>query len=274
LKEFSLQSKSDLKLHAVKWLVKAPRLNMVLIHGLGEHSARYAHVAAFFNSKDINVYAMDQRGHGKSEGARGCGPDLDTFLDDMDSLVQTMKAESNLPWFIYAHSMGANISLNYVIRRKPNCEAIVATGSWITLENDPSPVLVFAANLLNRFGGFTKDSEIDPSLISTDTNEVDKYINDPLNHGKISSKAGMALYYSGQYLHNYKDGMRIPTLMMHAAEDRLTLASGTKQFVKNNPENVTMKIWPDVYHEMHNDVNREELLKYIWNWLVKNKIIL
>ena len=267
LREFSLHSKSDLKLHAVKWLVEAPKLNMILIHGLGEHSGRYQHVAEFFNTKNINVYAMDQRGHGRSEGARGCGPDLDSFLDDIDCLVHAMKLESDLPWIIYAHSMGANISLNYVIRRKPDCKAIIATGSWIRLENDPSSFLVFMANILNRLGGFTKNSDLDPTHISTDPREVEKYINDPLNHGKISSKAGMALYHSGQYLYKYKGGMHIPALLMHAREDKLTLASGTEKFVENNPENVSIKIWPKVYHEIHNDVNRAEMLNYTWNWL-------
>ncbi len=274
MKEFSLHSKSGLKLHAVKWIVDAPKLNIVLIHGLGEHSGRYAHVADFFNKKSINVYAMDHRGHGKSEGARGCGPNLDSFLDDMDSLVSIMKSESDLPWIIYAHSMGANISLNYIIRRKPDCKAIIATGSWITLENDPSPFLVFAANILNRFGGFTKDSELDPNHISTDPLEVEKYINDPLNHGKISSKAGMALYHAGQFLYNYKKGMSIPTLMMHAKEDKLTLASGTEQFAKNNPDNVTIKLWSEVYHEIHNDINRLKMLDYTWNWMHNDKNIL
>jgi len=230
-------------------------------------------VAAFFNQHGANVYAMDHRGHGKSEGDRGCGPDLDAFLDDISLLISYMKSDNNLPWIFYAHSMGANLSLNYVIRRKPDCKAIVATGSWIMLENTPSAGLVFAANLINRIGGFTKDSEIDPKHISTDPKEVDKYTNDPLNHGKISSKAGMALYYSGKYLYEYTGGMPIPTLMMHAKEDKLTLASGSEQFSKNNPKNVTLKLWDGVYHEMHNDVKREELFEYTLNWLTDDKKI-
>lgn len=273
MQQFSLESKDNLKLHAVKWLANVPKFNVCLVHGLGEHCERYAHVAEFLNQRGGNVYALDHRGHGKSEGARGCGPDLDHFLDDVGLLIQNMKTDNSLPWIFYAHSMGANISLNYVIRRKPDCKAIVATSSWITLENDPSGLLVFAANLLNRFGGFTKNSDIDPTHISSDPNEVQKYVNDPLNHGKISSKAGMALFHSGQYLYNYKDGMPIPTLLVHGRNDKLTQASGSQQFAKNNSESVDIRIWEDVYHEMHNDVKREELLEYIWNWISTEKKI-
>jgi len=103
--------------------------------------------------------------------------------------------------------------------------------------------------------------------ISSDPKEVEKYVNDPLIHGKISSKAGMALYHAGQFLYHYKDGLHVPALMMHAAEDKLTLASGSEQFARNNADNVTLKIWPDVYHEMHNDKNRLDMLTFSWEWL-------
>jgi len=271
---FSLVSKDSLKLHAVKWLVPNPKLNICLVHGLGEHSGRYAHVAQFFNSKGANVYALDLRGHGQSGGARGCGPDLDAFLDDISMLVDTMKTDTpGLPWIFYAHSMGGNLTLNYVLRRKPNCQAIVTTGPWITLESDPSGGLVFVANIVNKFGGFTKSSDIDPTFVSTDSREVEKYTNDPLNHDKISSRAGMALYYAGQHLYAYKDGMPIPTLIMHAKQDKLTLASGSQEFAKNNPEGLTLKLWDDVYHEMHNDVKRQELFDFTWAWLEQQDII-
>jgi len=276
VKTFSFQSKDSLKIHAVKWLVDEAKLNICLVHGLGEHSGRYGHVAQFFNSKGANVYALDLRGHGRSEGARGCGPDLEAFMDDIDGLIAEMKKDNSrsaIPWIFYAHSMGGNLTLNYVLRRQTDCSAIVTTGPWITLESDPSGGLVLAASIINKFGGFTKSSDIDPTYVSTDAGEVAKYINDPLNHDKISSKAGMALYHAGQYLHNYKDGMPIPTLIMHAKQDKLTLASGSQQFAKNNPKGLTLELWEDVYHEMHNDVKRQELFDYTWSWLEDQKIM-
>ncbi len=272
MKQFTLQSKDQLKLHAVKWLVDQAKLNIVLVHGLGEHCARYAHVAKFFNSKAANVFALDLRGHGLSEGKRGCGPDLNSFLDDIDALVTEMKLEApDLPWMMYAHSMGGNLSLNYVLRRKPDCMALVATSPWISLENDPSNALVMIANLMNKLGGFTKSNDIDPTYISTDSIEVEKYKSDPLVHGRISSKAGMALYDAGQFLFNYKDEMPIPTLVVHAKKDKLTLASGSEQFANNNKESVTLRLWDEVYHEMHNDVKRDELFDYVWNWIHNQK---
>jgi len=109
---FSLTSKDNLKLYAVKWLVDEPKFNICLIHGLGEHSNRYSHVAEFYNSKGANVYALDLRGHGQSEGKRGCGPNLDSFLDDIALLITEMKSGSpDLPWIMYAHSMGGNLTL-------------------------------------------------------------------------------------------------------------------------------------------------------------------
>lgn len=271
--EYQLESKDGLPLHSIAWKIPSPTFNICLVHGLGEHSGRYAHVASFYNNLGANVYALDLRGHGKSGGARGCGPNLDAFFNDIDALLSHMNIDSpNLDWMFHLHSMGANIGLNYVLRKKPTCRAVVATGPWITLESDPSKTLIVVANLINKFGGFTQASGIDANLISTDPIEVTKYANDPLNHDKISSKAGMALYYSGQYLYTYKGGIQIPTLIMHAEKDKLTLASGSKQFVENNPANVSFKIWKDVYHELHNDVKRDEMFQHIEEWLKNNKI--
>jgi len=272
--EYQLKSKDGLSLYSIAWKISSPTINICLVHGLGEHSGRYEHVAAFYNNLGANVYALDLRGHGQSEGARGCGPDLDAFLNDIDALLEHMNEDSpDLDWMFHLHSMGGNIGLNHVLRRKSACRAVVATGPWITLESDPSKALIIVANLINKFGGFTQASGIDAKHVSTDPDEVEKYINDPLNHDKISSKAGMALYYAGQYLHTYKGGINIPTLIMHAEQDKLTLASGSKQFVENNPANVTFKIWEDVYHELHNDVKRNQMFLFIEDWIKKNKLI-
>ena len=271
----TLQSNDGLALHSAAWKIEAAKFNVLIVHGLGEHSGRYAHVAKFYNNLGANAYALDLRGHGKSEGARGCGPDLDAFLNDVDVLIaHTKQVSPGLPWIFHVHSMGANVGLNHVIRRKPDCKAIVATGPWITIQNTPSKALVFVANLINRFGSFTQSSEIDASFVSTDAAEVEKYINDPLNHDKISSKAGIALYYAGQFLYEYKGGMPVPTLIMHAKQDRLTLASGSEQFAANNPQNVTLRLWEDVHHELHNDVKRNELFAEIKTWLQDKSNIL
>ena len=149
----ALKSADGLSIHSAAWRIQSSKFNVLIVHGSGEHLGRYSHVAEFYNGIGANVYALDLRGHGQSEGARGCGPDLDAFMNDIDALISHMKQESpNLPWIFHLHSMGANVGLNHVIRRKPNCKAVVATGPWITIENTPSKALVFIANIINKFG--------------------------------------------------------------------------------------------------------------------------
>ena len=264
-----LKRPSDgLRLHSKSWKVNNAKFNICLLHGLGEHSGRYTHVAEFLNTLDANVFALDFHGHGQSEGARGSEPNLESFLDDVQVLVDHMKSDApNLPWIFFAHSMGGNVTLNYILKRKPDCSAVITTSPWMILGTNPSKGLVMIANLVNKIGGFTQSSDIDPSYISTDAVEVEKYITDSLNHGKISSKAGMALYYSGQYLYNYKGEMPIPTLILQAKEDRLISAEGAMAFAKNNPKNVKLHLYDTVYHEMHYDVKREELFSDIRTWI-------
>ena len=70
--EFSLLTKDGLNLFAQAWDTdKTPQAAVCLVHGLGEHSSRYQHVAEAFNRAGFAMLAFDHRGHGKSPGKRG-----------------------------------------------------------------------------------------------------------------------------------------------------------------------------------------------------------
>jgi len=75
------------------------RGTVCLVHGLGEHSGRYAHVAAAFTAAGLSLHAIDLRGHGQSEGPRGHTPSLAQWLDDIDMLLKGATLE--LPRFLY-----------------------------------------------------------------------------------------------------------------------------------------------------------------------------
>ena len=77
---------------------------MILIHGLAEHSSRYAWTASKLNSAGINVYAFDQRGHGKSEGLKGFIGEMSALVSDFKQFIEQLELAPELPKFIYAHS--------------------------------------------------------------------------------------------------------------------------------------------------------------------------
>ena len=131
----SLKAKDGIQLFVRENIPPQYRGIICIVHGFGEHGGRYAHVADFFNKQGYAVLAIDNRGHGKTEGKRGHTPSFDSYLDDIDVfLTETKQRLKDVPMFLYGHSMGGNLTLNYVIRRKPTIlRGLVVTGPWIRL---------------------------------------------------------------------------------------------------------------------------------------------
>jgi alpha-beta hydrolase superfamily lysophospholipase len=128
--EHFISTKDNLKLYTKNWSITKPKAALLIVHGFGEHVNRYNHVAAFFNENEYAVVGQDTRGYGQSEGKRGHTPSYDTFMDDIQSgLDYTRSLYPNIPIFLWGHSMGGNLTLNFVLRRKPNITGIVATGA-------------------------------------------------------------------------------------------------------------------------------------------------
>ena len=122
------------------WLgaARPPKAAIMLVHGHGEHVARYDHVAAALTEKGYAMLGFDLRGHGKSGGPRGHTPSYDALMDDIASFSQqTDQRYAGLPRFLYGHSLGGNLVLNYALRRKPDLHGVIATGPWLKLAFDP-----------------------------------------------------------------------------------------------------------------------------------------
>lgn len=126
--EYQWQAKDGLYLHARRWEPDSGLKGVVcLVHGFGEHTGRYLHVAGHLAGAGYALVAFDQRGHGKSGGQRGHAPSYEVMMDDMDLLLDgAHRLYPGLPLFLYGHSMGGNLVLNYALRRKPQLMRVVA----------------------------------------------------------------------------------------------------------------------------------------------------
>ncbi len=268
--QISWKSKDGLKLYARAWTSEQAKGVVALVHGMGEHIDRYDHLANYFNAAGFSVLGFDHRGHGQSEGKRGHTPNFEAYLDDVEVLLtQTRTRFPNLPIFLYGHSMGGNVVLNYLLRRKPEIQAVITTGPWIKLAFEPNAALVMVGKLLrNIVPGFTQDSGLNPQHIARRAATVEAYKKDPLVHGKISSAAGIDLMKSGQWLLAQKGTLPVPTLIQHGADDQITSAAASRQFSAQF-EGTTYKTWEGLYHEIHNEDMREEVYQYTLDWMKK-----
>ena len=99
----------------------------------------------------------------------------------------TLRTFPGVPVFIYGHSLGGGIVLDYLIRRNPKIKGAIVTSPWLKLSFEPPKIKVAMAAIM-RFilPGLIQPSGLNVSYISHDPAVVEKYKNDPLVHGKIS----------------------------------------------------------------------------------------
>ena len=223
----------------------APRAVVCLVHGLGEHVARYENVATALTAEGFVLFGFDQRGHGRSGGPRGHVPSYDQMMDDIALLLeQTAARYPGLPMFLYGHSMGGNEVLNFSLRRKPELKGVIATGPFLRLAFQPPAAQVTLARMMNGlFPSFTQKSGLELAALSRDQKVVDAYVADPLVHNKITARLFVELFDSGEWALNRAGEFTLPLLLMHGSADRLTSSNATREFARNGGKNISLHIW-------------------------------
>ena len=117
-----------------------PKAVICLIHGLGEHSSRYRHLAEYYIKRGYIVAAYDLRGHGQSQGQRGHYPSLDAVMDDIQVFIEKLEKDyPELPVFLYGHSLGGVFVLNYVLRNKNHLTGVIATSPGLVTGQKVAP---------------------------------------------------------------------------------------------------------------------------------------
>jgi alpha-beta hydrolase superfamily lysophospholipase len=237
---------------------------------MGEHSTRYTHVAEFFTKHGYAILANDRVGHGKSKGKRGHVDKYEQLLDDIIKLhSEATRKFSGVPVFLYGHSMGGGIVLNYLLRNPKNgLQGIIATSSALKLAFEPPAFKIVLGKLMrNIYPGFSQTNEINPEHISRDKAEVEAYKKDPLVHNLITAETGMGLLQWGKDALEKVGKVNTPLLLMHGSADQLTSHKGTEAFAQKADGDVTLKIWDGLYHEIHNEPEKQQVLEYMLQWI-------
>jgi alpha-beta hydrolase superfamily lysophospholipase len=246
-----------------------PKAMVLLVHGLGEHICRYDHVAAAMTAKGYILAGFDLRGHGKSGGPRGHIPSYQALMDDITEFIKQAETRfPGLPRFLYGHSLGGNLVINYVLRCNPNVQGVLATGPWLELAFQPPASQVRLGKLMNRiFPGFTQRSNLNTKGLSHDQAVVTAYEKDPLVHDKITARMFIDIYESGFWALEHATEFPLHLLLMHGSEDPITSAKSSQLFAEKAEDKVTFKKWDGMDHEIHNEFNQAEVFKVMLDWL-------
>ncbi|MDB4292277.1 lysophospholipase [Maribacter sp.] len=242
---------------------------VVLVHGFGEHSGRYEEsVIPMLNKIGMAVVTYDNIGHGKSAGKRGHCPSYMALLDVLASVIEKAKAlYPEKPFFLYGHSMGGNLVLNYALRRKDGFMGIVATSPYLRLAFQPPKWKMLLGKLMLRImPSITLPSGLDPNGISRISEEVTKYKNDPLIFDAVSPMYSFPVIEAGEWAIANAGQLSSRALLLHGTGDQIIDYHGTEGFHKNSNK-TTLRLFEEGYHELHNDLCSKEVLSTISAWL-------
>jgi alpha-beta hydrolase superfamily lysophospholipase len=268
---FHIHSSAGLRLHATEWLpASEPCGILIVVHGLSDHAGRFEHYASYFNNAGYGVYCCDLMGNGRSEGKRGHFPALDPVMADMGLFMKEVRSLfPSLPVFLYGQSMGGNLVLNFGIRRKPSVRGIIASSPWLRLAKPPpAPARMLASLIAGFLPSLIIPNGIDPSDLSHNEAVAKAYAEDPLVHRKISMKTFAIITRSGEYAIEQAATLEVPFLLLHGTDDRITSHAASEDFFNRLAgEQNRFVSWPGLYHELHNEFEKEKVLGTILEWM-------
>lgn len=273
-RDFELSTWENGKIFAHSWLPDSPDVKdiIVLIHGLGEHLGRYNHWALKFCNEGFGVYALDMIGHGRSAGKRGHVDSFDENYESVSKLLESVhQKHPNAKIHLYGHSMGGAVVLGSVISRNLKASTIIVTGPAIAPGFEPPAWKISLAKFLDQIlPGLVLGNELDINGISRDPAVVEAYKKDPLVHSKLSVRWFNEWLRCVDMIKRQVIEIKVPVLIMHGAEDKLTSPTAAEQLSKSMKTNTTFKLWPNGFHEIHNEPDKDDVFQYVVNWIRKS----
>lgn len=257
------------RLYYKAYYANDPKACLVFVHGLNEHSGRYQNPLKYFK-KDYNIYLFDQRGHGKSDGLRSYVDNFNTYLKDLQSFIDLVsKKEQKRKIFLIGHSMGGQVVLNYVAKYSHNLSGFMTSSPNIqTAIKIPLLKKVIGLQLAKILPKFKLPNEIDNALISHDSSIVQSYADDPLVSQSVSLGLVREVFKNQEKILSLASQTHLPALMMHSGDDKICHVDGSKKyFRKLASKDKTLKIYKGFYHEIFNEIGKEQAFQDMEDWL-------
>jgi alpha-beta hydrolase superfamily lysophospholipase len=247
---------------------QASRGTALLVHGLGEHMGRYAHVAKHLNDWGFSVRGFDHFGHGLSTGVRGGLPSDNRMLDDLAKVIinTRLAMSASQPLVLIGHSMGGGVVGRFVSLNLAPVDALVMS----------SPALDPGLNMIQK-GLLAVLPKIAPNLrignglnanfICRDAAVVAAYLADPLVHDRISARLASVIAVSGAATIQAASHWTTPTLLMFAGEDKLVSPAGSRAFAAAAPSCVKTQAFEHMFHEIFNAPDQAQVFSVLKTWL-------
>ena len=246
------------------------RAVLVIVHGFGEHGGRFSRLVEYMTGRGYALYALDQRGHGRSPGQRGHINAWSEYRDDLRAFINLAhKNQEGIPIFLWGYSLGALVAMDEILHDTNYLSGAIIMSAPFKPSGIAQPALMLAArmasifwpkfsiNLLTPMSKITRDREIKRAASS-----------DPFLHTQASARWAAESLRTVEWVKQHSGDVYLPLLILHGEADQLNAVGGARQFF----ESVTypdkkLITYPGGYHELHNDLIYEQVMVDMVKWI-------
>lgn len=271
-KEFFITLPSSTEIFLQSWSQPEtkPKGCVLITHGICEHSQCYTHVAHFLCNQGFLVYAWDLQGHGRSQGKRGFVKNFNEFSKNLISVIK--KIQKNLEpssFHLLSHSMGALITLQALLKKScPEITSATLSSPSLGLSMSVPAFKKTMARWLNQiWPTFTLNSGISYEFLSHDPKIMETYSKDPLRHSQVSAPLFLGMMASMKQIPKQIHKLKTPLFFQLSGDDKVVNTQKSLDLFESLQGPKKLKIYKESYHEIYNDLNKEEVLSDLVNFL-------
>jgi len=247
-----------------------PRGVVAICHGVNSHSGQYFWVANQLVASGFAVYALDLRGRGKSDGERFYVDDISEYVSDVSMLVKLAKSrEPGLPVYLLGHSAGGVVSCVYTLENQAEIAGLICESFAFQV---PAPDFALAViKGISHLAPHAHVLKLHNEDFSRDPKVVKSMNEDPLTLNEVQpTKTVATLVRADERLKREFPLITLPVFILHGTADKATKPSGSQMFYDNaGSKDKTLKLYDGHFHDLLNDVGKEEVMADILGWIDK-----
>lgn len=275
-KQRTFASRRNLEIFHEYWLPKNPRASIFIVHGLGEHSGRWHHVALFFAKKQYAVFIHDHEGHGHTPTPKK----IKEYFDRMNALLndsvdhirhmhETLPDIKELPCFLLGHSMGGAMAIRMAMMQPDLFHGVVISAPAMGMLPGSNKFLYLTSNILASLLPTVGVASLDLKSLCSDPAVVKAYEEDPLVwHGKVKMRVGSELLQLSVKNLNEASKFALPYILLQGMKDKIVDPNQTLAWHQTTKsEDKTLLKYENMLHEIFNEPEKEKVMEEVSMWM-------
>ena len=264
--EQKIPAEDGLLLNFYHWEPENAKAAIVISHGWSEHAGRYQNIAKWFNEQGYAVYALDHRGHGKSEGKRGHVRRWSDYARDLELLRSMVQYEKQ---YLLGHSMGGMVGIVHALDYPEQFSAMALSSPASDISIPVPKIKQFLGNAMSAWlPRLTIANDIDPNVVSSDPKVVEDYVADPFTHGKVTTRWFSEYIKTIERVKQEARQISTPLAIWHGEGDALVEPWVSEDFFKRlSTPHCKRQLVADALHEILLEPSWPETAQDIKKWL-------